>query len=124
MNKFKADHEFEKRLKEANKIRAKYPDRVPVIIHIDNSSVFRSQDLPEIDKIKYLVPTAKDFNLGSFLFVIRKRMKLPEQVAIYPYIKEFNVIPIATELMSTIYDKYADKDGFLYLDIVSENFFG
>lgn len=43
---------IEKRKAEANRIRAKYPDRVPVIAEKAQKS-----DIPDIDKKKYLVPS-------------------------------------------------------------------
>ena len=45
---FKKDHPIEKRREEAQRIRAKYPDRIPVICEKAESS-----DIPDIDKKKY-----------------------------------------------------------------------
>ena len=53
---FQEDHPFEKRRAEGEKIRRKYPDRVPVIV--EKSPKARIGDL---DKKKYLVPS------GSYL---------------------------------------------------------
>lgn len=117
---FKDQHEFGKRLAESTKIRTKYPDRVPVIVEIDNSNLFRAKDLPEIEKNKYLVP---DINLSQFVFTIRKRMKLPEQVAIYVLVNK-TVIPVGSDNMFTIYNNHKDIDGYLYLTIIGESFFG
>ena len=54
--------------KEASRIV--YSDRVPVIVERKEDS-----DVPEIDKNKYLVPI--DLTVGQFMYVIRKRMKMP-----------------------------------------------
>jgi GABA(A) receptor-associated protein len=48
---FKQDHSMEYRTAEANKIKSKYPDRVPVIVEKVNGSL-----VDDIDKRKYLVP--------------------------------------------------------------------
>jgi GABA(A) receptor-associated protein len=56
---FKATHDFEKRKKEADRIRQKYPDRIPVICEKAPKS-----DIPDIDKKKYLVPA--DLTVGMF----------------------------------------------------------
>ena len=40
----------------------------------------------DIDKNKFLVP--KDLTLGQFVYVIRKRMKLPPEKAIFVFIKK------------------------------------
>jgi hypothetical protein len=49
---------LEKRKSEAERIRAKYPDRVPVICEKADRS-----DIPDIDKKKYLVPA--DLTVGQ-----------------------------------------------------------
>merc|ERR1712102_87170 len=63
---YKEEHPFEKRRAEGEKIRRKYPDRVPVIV--EKSPKARIGDL---DKKKYLVPS--DLTVGQFYFLIRKR---------------------------------------------------
>ncbi|ETE58307.1 Gamma-aminobutyric acid receptor-associated protein, partial [Ophiophagus hannah] len=49
---YKEEHPFEKRRSEGEKIRKKYPDRVPVIV--EKAPKARIGDL---DKKKYLVPS-------------------------------------------------------------------
>merc|ERR1712072_1204988 len=70
---YKEEHPFEKRRAEGEKIRRKYPDRVPVIV--DKSPKARIGDL---DKKKYLVPS--DLTVGQFYFLIRKRISLRPEV--------------------------------------------
>jgi hypothetical protein len=55
---FQEEHPFEKRRSEGEKIRRKYPDRVPVIV--EKSPNARIGDL---DKKKYLVPS--DLTVGQ-----------------------------------------------------------
>jgi len=50
----------------AASIRAKHPDRIPVIV--DKRA--GDSSLPEIDKKKFLVPS--DLTVGQFMYVIRK----------------------------------------------------
>ena len=52
MTSFKEQNSLEKRKKESNHLRKKYPDRVPVIIEKMEQS-----NVPQIDKNKYLVPS-------------------------------------------------------------------
>ncbi len=66
----------EKRKSEAERIRAKYPDRVPVICEKADRT-----DIPDIDKKKYLVPA--DLTVGQFHYVIRKRIKLAPEKALF-----------------------------------------
>ncbi|XP_008345819.2 autophagy-related protein 8C-like [Malus domestica] len=112
---FKLEHTLERRQAEASRIREKYPDRIPVIVE----KAARS-DIPDIDKKKYLVPA--DLNVGQFVYVVRKRIKLGAEKAIFIFVN--NTLPPNAALMSTIYDENKDEDGFLYLTFSGENVFG
>ncbi|KAG1703014.1 ubiquitin-like protein atg8 [Phytophthora oleae] len=115
MSSFKKEHAFEKRQAEAQRIRSKYPDRIPVICEKADRS-----DIPDIDKKKYLVPA--DLTVGQFVYVIRKRIKLSPEKAIFIFIN--NVLPPTAALMSNIYEEQKDVDGFLYITYSGENTFG
>ncbi|OMO78554.1 Autophagy protein Atg8 ubiquitin-like protein [Corchorus capsularis] len=104
---FKIEHDFEKRRAEAARIREKYPDRIPVIVEKAERS-----DIPNIDKKKYLVPA--DLTVGQFVYVIRKRIKLSAEKAIFIFVD--SVLPPTGAIMSTIYDEKKDEDGFLHTD--------
>ncbi|PWA98950.1 arogenate dehydratase [Artemisia annua] len=81
---FKIEHPLEKRQAESSRIRAKYPDRVPVIVERAEKT-----DIPDIDKKKYLVPA--DLTIGQFVYVVRKRIKLSAEKAIFVFVK--NMLP-------------------------------
>jgi GABA(A) receptor-associated protein len=68
-------------------------------------------DITAIDKKKYLVPS--DLTVGQFCYVIRKRIKLAPEKAIFIYVNE--VLPPTAALMSSIYEEHKDDDGFLYI---------
>lgn len=112
---FKEEHPLEKRQAEAQRIRDKYPDRIPVIVQKAPKT-----DIPDIDKKKYLVPA--DITVGQFVYVIRKRIKLSPEQAIFVFVK--NVLPPTAALMSSIYEDHKDEDGFLYVTYSGENTFG
>jgi GABA(A) receptor-associated protein len=112
---FRQDHDFEKRKAEALRIREKYSDRVPVIVEKSEKS-----DIPNIDKKKYLVPA--DLTVGQFVYVIRKRIQLSAEKAIFIFVD--NVLPPTGAMMSTIYDENKEEDGFLYVTYSGENTFG
>ena len=115
--RFKEIHTFEKRLTESKRILSKYPERVPVICEkYDNNP-----EIPNIDRKKYLVPN--DLTMGQFVFVIRKRLKLPPEKSIYLFINE-TIIPHTNGLVNHFYHDYKDKDGFLYICYSGENTFG
>jgi GABA(A) receptor-associated protein len=98
-------------------MKAKYPDRVPVIVcRAPRSSV------PELDKTKYLVPT--DLTVGQFAYVIRKRIKLSAEQALFVFVGDGNVLPATASLMSDVYQARRDEDGFLYVTYSGENTFG
>ena len=172
-SKFKDEHPFEKRKAEAERIRQKYTDRIPVClpfpsflysVHVfdkhsvvgsggrllhrcltDNTTALRlrvtyafraspanempqqvicekveKSDIATIDKKKYLVPA--DLTVGQFVYVIRKRIKLSPEKAIFIFVDE--VLPPTAALMSSIYDEHKDEDGFLYITYSGENTFG
>jgi len=112
---FQQEHPLEKRQAEALRIRDKYPDRIPVIVERAERS-----DIPDIDKKKYLVPA--DLTVGSFVYVIRKRIKLSPEKAIFIFVN--NVLPPTAALMSSIYEEHKNDDGFLYITYSGENTFG
>jgi GABA(A) receptor-associated protein len=110
-----SDTYSEKRKSEAERIRAKYPDRVPVICEKADRS-----DIPDIDKKKYLVPA--DLTVGQFHYVIRKRIQLAPEKALFLFCS--NTIPPNAALMSTVYEEQKDEDGFLYVQYSGESTFG
>ena len=78
-SQFKLEHPLDKRQAEAERIRDKYPDRIPVIVEKAPGS-----DISDIDKKKYLVPS--DLTVGQFVYVIRKRIKLSPEKAIFVFV--------------------------------------
>ena len=142
-SKFKDEHPFEKRKAEAERIRQKYADRIPVCrlsfsLFLLDHILFSSEPIPAtcvrgsmltadvpqvicekveksdiatIDKKKYLVPA--DLTVGQFVYVIRKRIKLSPEKAIFIFVDE--VLPPTAALMSSIYEEHKDEDGFLYI---------
>lgn len=113
---FKEKHSFEKRVDEAARIMEKYPDRIPVICQ----KIHTANNIPNIDKIKYLVPN--DLSMGQFLYIIRKRIKIEPEKAIYIFIN--NKIAAGSQILIDIYDNNKDKDGFLYVYYTGESTFG
>lgn len=114
-SEFKDEHSFEKRKAEATRIRSKFVDRIPVICEKVEKS-----DIPEIDKRKYLVPC--DLTVGQFVYVIRKRIRLSSEKAIFIFVND--ILPPTAALMSSIYEEHKDEDGFLYVLYSGENTFG
>ena len=114
---FKEQFPFTKRLNEANRVLEKYSDRIPIIVERYNRS---SNNLPLIDKKKFLVPN--DLTVGQFVYVIRKRIRLSAEKAIFIMVD--NKLPQTSMLISELYQDHKHEDNFLYLTYSSENVFG
>ena len=112
---FKEDYDFKIRKSESDKILNKYPSRIPVIVEKSKDCI-----LNEIDKKKYLVP--RDLKMNHFLYVIRKRIQLKPSESIF-LMTNNQLCPSNTEIIH-IYEKFTNKDGFLYIQYTSENTFG
>jgi len=112
---YKEEHPFEKRRSEGEKIRKKYPDRVPVIV--EKAPKARIGDL---DKKKYLVPS--DLTVGQFYFLIRKRIHLRAEDALFFFVN--NVIPPTSATMGLLYQEHHEEDFFLYIAYSDESVYG
>jgi GABA(A) receptor-associated protein len=116
MSSFKKKYAFQDRCEESYKVSNKFIDRIPIICEKSSTQT----RLPDIDKHKYLVP--KDLTLGQFMYVIRKRMNLKAEEAIFLFVSD--TIPPSSSIISDIYNKHKDHDGFLYMQYGKENVFG
>jgi GABA(A) receptor-associated protein len=106
---------FDERKAESARLLVKYPDRIPVIVEKSKTS-----DVAQIDKCKFLVP--KDLSMGEFLYVIRKRIKLQPEKAIFLFCND--TLPNSSGIISKLYNEQKNADGFVYINYASENTFG
>jgi GABA(A) receptor-associated protein len=113
---FKNTYTNEKRQQEAQRIMSKYPDKIAIIVEKKPGS-----ELPNLDKKKYLTPD--DITVGQFMYVIRKRIKIPAEKSMFFFTNK-GKIPASSTLMRQVYVDNQDDDGFLYFTIDSENTFG
>jgi len=63
-----------------------------------------------------------DLTVGQFVYVIRKRISIPSDKAIFIFVN--NTLPPTAALMSTVYEQHRDEDGFMYMMYSGENTFG
>jgi len=109
---------FFERTTESSKIMKKYTDRLPIICEKN----IRDISIPDIDKHKYLVP--HDLTVGQFIYVVRKRIRLPASSALFLFVGDHNTLLPNNLYMDEIYDRYKNMDGFLYIMYSKENVFG
>lgn len=112
---YKEENDFSKRKAEGEKIRKKYPDRVPVIV--EKAPKAR---IGELDKKKYLVPS--DLTVGQFYFLIRKRIQLRPEDALFFFVN--NCIPPTSYTMGSLYQEHHEDDYFLYIAFSDESVYG
>ena len=113
--RFQQEYTYTQRKEESERVLSKYPDRVPIICE----KSYRSK-IMDLDKKKYLVPG--NLTCGQFVYIIRKRLSLPAEKAVFLYIG--NSIPPSSSCLLDVYNQYKDKDGFLYIQYNEENVFG
>ena len=112
---FKNKYTLEERQQETTRIREKYPDRIPIIIEKSPNST-----VPDISKNKYLVP--KEITVGQFIYIIRKRIKLSQEKAIFLFLNE--QIPATSAVLADLYEEHKDEDDFIYFSYAGEATFG
>lgn len=74
----------------------------------------------DLDKKKYLVPS--DLTVGQFYFLIRKRIHLRPEDALFFFVN--NVIPPTSATMYNLYQEHRDEDFFLYIAYSDESVYG
>jgi GABA(A) receptor-associated protein len=105
---------------EARRMRARYPDRVPVICERAARS-----DLPDIDRNKFAVPGS--MSCGEFKYIIHKQVAqasrgLAVDQTIYVFVN--GVSPRTSATMAELYELHGSEDGFLYVLYCAENTLG
>ena len=115
-NPFKDKYDFDTRKAESEKIKEKYPNRFPIIVHKHKKST-----LPDIEKSKFLVPA--ELSLGQFMYIVRRRIKLDEKDSLFLFLNN-TVMGASSDSISNIYEEHKDEDGFLYITYCNENVFG
>ncbi|KAM7325302.1 gamma-aminobutyric acid receptor-associated protein-like 2 [Alexandromys fortis] len=112
---FKEDHWLEHRCVESAKIRAKYPARILVIVEKVSGT-----QIAAIAKRRFLVPS--DITVAQFIWIIRKRIRLPSEKAVFLFVDES--VTQSSLTLGQLYQRKKDEDGFLYVVCNGENTFG
>ncbi len=100
-------YHFDKRIKESKYLIEKYPGKIPVIVEKSDRL-----NIPDISKHKYLFN--RNVKFGSVMVKIRKILGVSSSTEVYFSVNN-NIIPKTYYIMNDIYEKYKDKDKYLYL---------
>jgi len=114
---------IEERISESNRILAKFPNSIPVIIESKSEEVYK-----KLKKNKYLVP--RNVSASYLLAAVRKHLEIDSSKAIFMYCGD-NII-CGTEIIDELYKDYIIKkklfgnntEKFFYVYISVENTFG
>ncbi|XP_072280992.1 gamma-aminobutyric acid receptor-associated protein-like 1 [Pyxicephalus adspersus] len=101
--------------KQCHMQRGRVRSRVPVIV--EKAPKAR---VPDLDKRKYLVPS--DLTVGQFYFLIRKRIHLRPEDALFFFVN--NTIPPTSATMGQLYEDNHEEDCFLYVAYSDESVYG
>lgn len=108
---------FHRRKEMADRIRERYPNRLPIIVlQQENKS-----NIPILNQYKFLVPS--DLTVAQFMFVLRKRLKLDQAKAIFIFVSKYTLLNGSISL-DLVYTQHKSDDGFLYVTLTGENTFG
>ena len=106
-SEFRARTTSEERRRETEEIRRQYPGKVPVFVEKHGDS-----ELPEIEKKKFLAPA--DSSIGGFISGLRKKLNLSRSQAFFVFLEGRELLS-GDSLMSELYQRKKNDDGFLYL---------
>jgi len=108
---------FEKRKSIAERIIRDYDGYIPIII-----GRAELKNTPTIRKYKYVA--SREMTFGNFIVEIKKNIdNIDANTNIFVFFPDNRLVPISDKI-SYLYDKYKNKDGFLYLFYSIENTFG
>jgi GABA(A) receptor-associated protein len=116
MNTYKKVVSFKTRKEETERVRRKYPNRIPCYISFKPGT-----KAPTLDKPKFLIPD--EFKMSHVFWIIRKRMNLLDTESLF-FLVNGKIHPSSSTLLKQMYTDYKDEDGMLYIEYYSENTFG
>ncbi|RVE44404.1 hypothetical protein evm_010934 [Chilo suppressalis] len=114
---FKSKKTFISRKEEVTAIKSKFPNKIPLIVE----RYQKEKSLPTLDKTKFLVPG--DITMSQFLVIIRNRMKMKPNQALYLIINNRSMLSMSLT-MAQAHEEFCDEDGFLYITYASQEVFG
>jgi GABA(A) receptor-associated protein len=108
---------------ELDRIRNKYPDRIPVVV---TRSAESDKNTPDLKRHKFLVPV--HFTFGDLIHTVRKWLSLAPEQGIFLFLtspeKKNEIIPSPSSLLVELHETYHHRNGVLYFVYTLENTFG
>ena len=113
---YKKVKSLEERKEECEKVKREHPGKICIICEKAPKS-----HILDIEKSKYLVKN--DVTLNQFSLMIRKKLKIEKEQALFFLINGKKSLS-GNDSMLSIYNKYKDEDGFLYVAYAAEEVWG
>jgi len=114
---FKQRRTFGSRVKDAQTVKEKYPDKIPMIIE----RYAREKNLPTLEQTKFLIPA--EFTMCDLVRCIRRRMNLHPNQSFFFLVNDRALVSNSATV-SDVYEREKDDDGFLYVVYASQEMFG
>jgi GABA(A) receptor-associated protein len=124
---FQLKNKLSDRKIQAESIKIKHPDRIPIIITKNPNS-----SISDLKNCKFLVPT--ELTISQLIYIIRKKITLKADEAINIFIITMDsdeILPPSSSSLGTVYNDHVESkknhknyDGYLYIVYSGENVFG
>ena len=105
-----------KRKENVERILREWPDRIPIVVTPAPSS-----SVPQLDRSKFLVN--KDITVGQFVYVVRKRITLSPDKALF-FLVDGKFMPPNSATVGEMYAMHKRDDKLLVLQYCFESVFG
>ncbi len=113
---FKLENSLDERIRLVKELKKKYIEKIPIICEKGPNCKLEGEM-----KSHYMLP--KDLYFNEFIYIIRQKLKLDSSVAIFLIVDDKYSI-MGNDSISTIYEKYKDKDGILYIHYSDQEIYG
>jgi len=113
---FKLENSLDERIRLVKELKKKYIEKIPIICEKGPNCKLEGEM-----KSHYMLP--KDLYFNEFIYIIRQKLKLDSSVGIFLIVDDKYSI-MGNDSISTIYEKYKDKDGILYIHYSDQEIYG
>lgn len=115
---FKHHYPLEKRMQWSQEASMKYSNKLPLIVEKDH----KCQALDDLSNPKFLMP--RTFMITEVQMIVRRKLNIKKEQGLFMMVNDGKEMIKANESLESVYDKYKDEDGFLYILYTQENIYG